>query len=111
MDQVWNLRAELLLGSEINDDSEPQRVADVLRQFDLGPACLERIGAVVTTAARQALRNSAGETVCVRICLSGLERADLEQKQSWGFFVVEKPAVRGESLAYIDLYLFNEGDV
>ena len=111
MEQVWNLRAELQLGSEINDDSAPQQVADVLRQFDLGSTYMERIGTVVAAAARQALRNSAGETVCVRIYLSGLERADLEPKQSWGFFVVEKPAVHGESLATIDLYLFNEGNV
>ncbi len=97
--------------SEPNDRSVPQQVADVLRQFDLEPACLERIGTAVTAAVRQMPRNSAGKTVCVRIFLSGWKRADLAQKQSWGFFVVEKSAIHDESLTYIDLFLFAEGDV
>ncbi len=65
---------------------------------------------VVAAAVRQALQNSAGETAWVRIYVSSLKRAELEQKQSWGFFVVEKPTVHDESLAYIELFLFAEGE-
>ncbi len=111
MDQVWKLCAELPLGSDPDDGSVPQQLADVLREINLGATCLERIGTVAAAAVRQAPRNSAGKTVCVRIYLSGWKHADLIQKQSWGFFVVEKSAVHDESLTYIDLFLFAEGDV
>ena len=111
MEQVWDLLAELPLGSKPDDDSARQQVVDTLHQFDPGSACLERIGTAVAAAVRKVLRNSAGETVCARIYLSELKYTDPVQKQSWGFFVVEKPTAHGESLAYIELFLFAEGDV
>ena len=111
MEQVWKLLAELPLGSNPDDGSARQQVVDALHQFNPGFACLERIGTAVAASLRKVPRNSAGKTVCVRIYLSGLKRADLVQKQSWGFFVVDKSAAHAESLTYIDLFLFTEGDV
>ena len=111
MDQVWNLLAELPLGSEPTDEAAWQHVADVLSQFEPGSANLERIRMAVAATVRKVLRNTAGETVCVQIYVSGPKRADLEQRQSWGFFVVEKPAVHDESLTYVELFLFAEGEM
>lgn len=110
MDQVWKLLAELPQGSDPSADTAQQHVVDVLRNYDAAPACLERIGSAVAAAVSRARQNSSSETVCVRIYVSGVNHADPEQKQGWGFYVVEKPAVHKESFTDIELFLFTEGE-
>ena len=110
MDQVWKLLAELPQDSGSDAEVARQHVVDILSQYDAAPACPERIGTAVAEAVRRALSNSAGETICVRIYMSGVKRAEAEQKQGWGFYLVEKPAIDQESPTTVELFLFAEGD-
>lgn len=110
MDQVWKLLAELPQGSGTTDDVARQHVVDILGKYDPAPDCLDRIGTAVAEAVRRALSNTAGEMLCIRIYVSGVKRANPDQKQGWGFYVVEKPAGRKESSTIVELFLFAEGD-